>query len=215
MSTPSVFLCYTPVDTPFVQRLGAHLGTLGARVWVRDGEMRGGDSLLVKIGEVDGDVTHLAVVLSPEASLSAWLQDELGLVRDGIEPLLIYYRPCDLPSFLHGEEYVNFHVLGYDHALFSLAADLGLHTGTFEEMCARLTDRHSHLPSRPRRWFCIQCGAGPMPSANDYVCVGCRALRPFIGGSATMVGCPRCRQWNLVVARYCEWCGHRIAAHVG
>ncbi len=213
MPTPSIFLAHASVDAPFARRLGTHLATFGARMWVEDAEMRAGDSLLARLGGVEGDPTHLAIVLSPEATLSAWLRDELERVRDGIEPLLIYYRPCDLPDFLRGEEYVDFtRGFGYDDVLFSLVRDLGLHSGTFDEMRVLLTDRHINLPSRPRRWFCIKCGAGPMPSYDDYVCVGCRALRPFIGGSATMMSCTRCREWNLAIARYCEWCGHRIAA---
>jgi hypothetical protein len=31
-----------------------------------------------------------------------------------------------------------------------------------------------------------------------------------MGGSATMRGCPRCRQMNLLVAQYCEWCGDQL-----
>lgn len=216
MPTPSIFLAHASADALFARRLGTHLAALGARVRVEDGEMRDGDSLLTRIGAVDGDLTHLAVVLSPEASLSAWVREELRVVRGPIEPLLVYYRRCDLPDFLQGEEYVDFtRAFGYDEVLFSLARDLGLHGGTFEEMCALLTDRHTNLPSRPRRWFCVECGAGPMPSFNDYICVECRALRPFVGGSATMAACPRCRQWNLLVARYCEWCGLNVRAGHG
>lgn len=213
MATPSIFLAHASGDEPFVRHLGADLAWLGARVWVAEAEMRTGDSLLTKISRAS-DLTHLAVVMSPEASLSGWVRDELepALARDGIEPLLIYYRPCDLPGFLRNGAVADFtDSLGYDRALSSLARALGLPEGPG----GRRNDRHDHLPSRPKRWFCIKCGAGPMPGHDDYVCTGCGVLRPFVGGTATMWGCPRCRQMNLFVAHYCEWCGHPLRATAG
>lgn len=59
---------------------------------------------------------------------------------------------------------------------------------------------------RPRRWFCIWCG-DPAKAYTDYVCSSCKQLRPFVGGSATIISCRRCSGWSLALARFCEWCG--------
>jgi hypothetical protein len=216
----SVFLSHTHVDKPFAWRLGADLATLGARVWIDEAELRADDSLLAKISKAVHDMEYLAVVLSPEAVASSWVQSELEQAMSGqleryqVKVLPIYYRPCNIPGFLRGKVYTDFtDSLGYDLALSMLARTMDLHEGVGgnpHDPYARQFGRHSALPSRPVRWFCFKCGTGPMPSYNDYICTGCGILRPFMGGSATMQGCPHCRQMNLLVARYCEWCGHQL-----
>lgn len=60
---------------------------------------------------------------------------------------------------------------------------------------------------RPKHWHCIACGWRCDQSYNDYLCGQCGTIRPFVGGSATMMQCGQCREWNLVLARFCEWCG--------
>lgn len=63
---------------------------------------------------------------------------------------------------------------------------------------------------RPKHWHCIACGWRCDQSYNDYLCRQCGAIRPFVGGSATMMQCSQCREWNLALARFCEWCGASI-----
>lgn len=98
MPTASVFLSHTHVDKPFVRRLGADLAALGAQVWIDEAELRVGDSLLTKISKAIDDMEYLAVVLSPDAVASSWVQNELEqamsgqLERDRVKVLPIYYR---------------------------------------------------------------------------------------------------------------------------
>lgn len=63
------------------------------------------------------------------------------------------------------------------------------------------------VAQRPKHWHCIACGWRCDQSYNDYLCGQCGAIRPFVGGSATMMQCRQCREWNLALARFCEWCG--------
>jgi hypothetical protein len=64
--------------------------------------------------------------------------------------------------------------------------------------------------SRPKQWHCIYCGWRCDEEYNDYLCKQCNALRPFAGGSATMVRCAHCAQMSLALASYCEWCGRSL-----
>ena len=66
------------------------------------------------------------------------------------------------------------------------------------------------LQPRPKRWHCIFCGWKCRESFNDYICKQCSQLRPFLGGSATMITCGTCGGFNLAVATCCEWCGSSI-----
>jgi hypothetical protein len=68
------------------------------------------------------------------------------------------------------------------------------------------------LTPRPKLWHCIVCGWRCDDSWNDYLCGQCRSVRPFMGGSATLMQCGRCAQWNLLLARFCEWCGGALGA---
>ena len=71
-----------------------------------------------------------------------------------------------------------------------------------------LTDPHLvDVASRPKHWHCTACGWRCDQSYNDYLCGQCGTIRPFLGGSATMMQCRHCQQWNLALARFCEWCG--------
>ena len=72
---------------------------------------------------------------------------------------------------------------------------------------ARAQGRVEHLYVRPKVWHCIYCGWRCDDPADDYQCRNCEAVRPFTGGSATMVQCLRCAEWSLGVAMFCEWCG--------
>jgi hypothetical protein len=64
--------------------------------------------------------------------------------------------------------------------------------------------------SRPKNWHCIFCGWTCNDKCNDYICRQCDKIRPFAGGSATMIKCRRCDGFSLGIASYCEWCGEAI-----
>lgn len=66
------------------------------------------------------------------------------------------------------------------------------------------------VAGRPKQWHCMGCGWRCNEPGNDYLCRQCGALRPFVGGGATMILCKTCNQWSLVLARFCEWCGNKI-----
>jgi hypothetical protein len=70
-------------------------------------------------------------------------------------------------------------------------------------------DKQSSYP-RPVNWYCIFCGWKCTETFNDYICKSCEKLRPFAGGSATMIQCKSCKQMNLALASFCEWCGKAI-----
>jgi hypothetical protein len=219
MNRPSVFISHTHADKPFVRRIGADLAGLGARVWIDEAELNIGDSLNRRIAEAIDQMEFLAVVLSPEAVGSRWVQQELEQAMSGqltdknVKVLPLLYRACEIPGFLRGKLYADFteaHL--YDASFARLLRTIGLKSskgagGTLFDPYAKSLGRHSGLFSRPERWYCMFCGEGPMFSYNDYMCTRCTKVRPFMGGSCTVRGCRRCRQYNLALAGFCEWCG--------
>lgn len=114
MREHSVFISHTHSDKPFVRRLGADLGALGARVWIDEAELNIGDSLIGRISAAIDDMEFLAVVLSPEAVDSRWVHQELEqamsqqLAEKGVKVLPLLYKLCDIPGFLRGKLYADF-----------------------------------------------------------------------------------------------------------
>ncbi len=69
-----------------------------------------------------------------------------------------------------------------------------------------MSDETVSLYRRPKQWHCIYCGWRCDEHYNDYLCKRCNAVRPFAGGSATMIQCASCSEMSLAIASYCEWC---------
>jgi hypothetical protein len=90
-----------------VRRIGVDLAALGAHVWIDEAELNIGDSLIGKIAAVIDEMEFLAVVLSPDAVASNWVQQELEQAMSA--QLSDLYRKCVLPGFLRGKLYADFH----------------------------------------------------------------------------------------------------------
>jgi hypothetical protein len=223
MRKSSIFISHTQSDKPFVRRVGADLAALGARVWIDEAELNIGDSLMGRIAAAIDEMEFLGVVLSPEAVVSKWVEQELEqamsfqLSERKVKTLPLLYRKCEIPGFLRGKLYADFTETGsYEASLLRVARSMGLDIsggagGTLFDPYAQKFGRQSGMYSRPVRWYCIFCGTGPMPDYNDYQCVKCARFRTYVGGSCTVGSCPQCRQMNLAVASYCEWCGVSFA----
>ena len=92
-----------------MRRIGVDLAALGARVWIDEAELNIGDSLIGKIAAAIDEMEFLAVVLSPDAVASSWVQQELEqamsaqLSEKKVKTLPLLYRKCVLPGFLRGK----------------------------------------------------------------------------------------------------------------
>lgn len=111
---PSLFLSYSSSDRKFAERLAAELNAVGVKVWIDQGELKLGDSLIDRIREGIDQMDYLAVVISPAAVMSEWVKREVEIAmhqeiegkRVKVLPLL--YKECDLPWFLKGKLYADF-----------------------------------------------------------------------------------------------------------
>jgi hypothetical protein len=212
-----VFISHNHQDKTFVRRFGADLAAVGARPWIDEAEINVGDSLIAKISAAIDEMHYFAVVLSPKSVASGWVQQELEqalttqLAERKVRVLPLLLEPCDIPPFLRGKKYADFtSATGYGPAFANVLKALGMDAGKggmLFDPFSKAYGRHQHLYSRPMTWFCIFCGWKCDESFNDYLCKSCKAVRPFAGGSATVVTCSRCKQMSLGIARFCEWCG--------
>lgn len=110
----SIFLSHSSIDKPFARRLARDLDNQGVTYWLDEAEIKVGDYLIEKIRNAIDDVEYLAVILSPEAVASAWVQREVDMAMNQevlgrrIKVLPILYRRCDLPDFLSDKVHGDF-----------------------------------------------------------------------------------------------------------
>lgn len=126
-----VFLSHTSVDKPFVEKLAKDLGRLGVEVWFDKYEIKVGESIFQRVDEGLRDSEYFAIVLSPSALKSEWVQAELSAAwhkkmltgRNAILPIL--YQSCELPTLLQPIRYADFRE-DYRAGLSDLARVFGL-----------------------------------------------------------------------------------------
>lgn len=76
---PSLFVSYAHEDTHLAQELASAMEALGARVWLDQGELLIGDSLLAGISEAIEEFDFVAALVSPASVQSNWCRKEIAL----------------------------------------------------------------------------------------------------------------------------------------
>jgi len=110
---PSVFLSHSQKDATVAASLHARLKSEGIFSWLDEAELRPGDSLIGKIQAAIAEVDYVAVLLSPAAVASPWVQKEVEVAlnqeisgrRVKVIPILV--EPCAVPSFLSDKLYAD------------------------------------------------------------------------------------------------------------
>jgi len=128
---PSVFLCHTASDKPFVARLAADLKRASVEVWYDNWEIRPGDSIIEKVSDGLSNNDYLAIVLSPASVESRWVKREINaslmrnLSAQSIKLLPLLFIPCEIPSLIADLRYVDF-TESYEQGFIDLQIALGL-----------------------------------------------------------------------------------------
>lgn len=79
----SVFLSYSWVDKPLAHELAEALDASGCRVWIDEGELRVGDSLVHSISEALDRVDFVVALVSAASVGSDWCRKEISLAMTG------------------------------------------------------------------------------------------------------------------------------------
>jgi hypothetical protein len=120
-----IFISYSHVDKPFVNKLAAHLVKNNAHVWVDSWELNVGDSILGRVQQAIHESGALLIVLSKASVASEWCKKELnaGLMRELDEKrvvvLPVLVEDCEIPVFLREKMYADFRT-SFDVALKAL-----------------------------------------------------------------------------------------------
>lgn len=110
----SVFVSHNWADKPFARKLAGDLECHGVRVWIDEGEIKVGDSLIQKIRDGIDDVEYVVVILSQASINSPWVQSEIDVAMNQqinekrVKVLPIMREKVDIPGFLLGKLYADF-----------------------------------------------------------------------------------------------------------
>lgn len=131
LGRPSVhaFICHASEDKPAARSLAAAMSRFGAEVWFDEWKIRVGDSIVQKIGDALGAVSHLIVLLSHNSASKPWVQKELSsalmrqLSEKSITVLPLRLDDCSIPPILADVKYADARP-GMEHALAEIEAAL-------------------------------------------------------------------------------------------
>lgn len=109
-----IFVSYSRLDKPFVDRLCTALLNDNFKVWRDEWKLGYGDSLTTNIRAAIGQASFLLVVLSDFSLASSWVEQEIQaglLAEDKSRPLTIVplvIRDCEIPVSLKDRVFVDF-----------------------------------------------------------------------------------------------------------
>ncbi len=102
----SVFISYAHEDKPLARALAGALQARGVQVWIDEGEMQIGDSLIEKISTAIAGVDYFLALVSEASAESKWCKKELALAvtgelgREGVKVLPVRVGDAPMPASL-------------------------------------------------------------------------------------------------------------------
>jgi cold shock CspA family protein len=109
----SIFLSYAHSDRTVAREIADELTARDVRVWIDEGELRVGDSLIQRISEALNEVHFVVALVSPYSVKSPWCQKELslaitgGLRRQGVKVLPLRVGNVQMPASLSDVLYLD------------------------------------------------------------------------------------------------------------
>ncbi|GAA2165532.1 toll/interleukin-1 receptor domain-containing protein [Humibacillus xanthopallidus] len=95
----SCFISYNHADAPLARGIAAALQARGYYVWIDEGQIKLGDSLIQSIGAAIDQVDFLIAIVSDNSVQSSWCQKELALAMTGeLNRRQISVLPCRVGS---------------------------------------------------------------------------------------------------------------------
>lgn len=132
-TTPSVFICHSTLDKPFVRRLCKALKKQRIRVWLDEEQILVGHDFVARMEEGITTSDFTAVVLSPRfVAHGPWAKEEyrsaltrqVAAKRVVLLPVLL--EPCDIPPLLTSKKYADF-TAAFEDGFKSLAFSIANH----------------------------------------------------------------------------------------
>src|SRR5690349_16236714 len=150
-SIATVFVSYSHANKPLARNVAGELTSRGYRVWIDEGELRAGDSIVQAIAAAIGQVDFVVAFVSPASVASAWCQKELALAMTdeinqvGVTVIPVRLDVVEMPASLKDKLYVDAGALRVVDLVDRLDKDMRRHLQPPDPMPPR-----RRAPSRPR-----------------------------------------------------------------
>jgi TIR domain len=144
----SIFISYSHDDKGLARVLAAALTALGFKVWIDEGELKVGDSLIERIATAIADIEFFLALVSEASRDSKWCQKELALAvtgelgREGVRVLPVQVDGTQMPAALADVYYLKLNPSNVDEVAQAVADAIPKHQAEQRERVAkRLTAR--------------------------------------------------------------------------
>lgn len=116
----SVFISYSHADKDLARVLAAVLQDRGVRIWIDEGELKVGDSIIERIATAIAEIDFFLVLVSESSRSSNWCRKELALAvsgelgREGVKVLPIRINGASMPDALADVYYLDLNAENVD-----------------------------------------------------------------------------------------------------
>lgn len=149
------FISYSHADKPYATAIATGLEECGYRVWIDEGELRIGDSLVEAISAAIGQVDFLLALVSEASVTSNWCQKEVALAMTGeIDRQGITVLPCrigdtPMPPALADKLYLSLDPARTELAIEALDRDMRQHLAPAQPLPPRRRKPQHPIPANP------------------------------------------------------------------
>jgi sRNA-binding protein len=170
----SIFISYSHADKELARALAAALKARGLRVWIDEGELKVGDSLIERIATAISEIDFFLALVSESSRQSNWCRKELALAvtgelgREGVKVLPVRVDAAEMPEALRDVFYLELDAGNIDQVAAQVAdavprhqADVNAFKRAREER-GRVAATSSKASARPG----AQTSAPPRPGAG-------------------------------------------------
>jgi TIR domain-containing protein len=164
--TSTTFFSYSRTDAEFVLRLAQDLRAAGAKVWLDQLDIGGGQLWDRAVEEALRTSPRQVAVLSPEAVNSQNVMDEVSYALEERKQVIpVLFRDCQIPFRLRRVQYIDFRT-DYDRGLRELLRALGAAEQGAPEVGARKPSEGPLQPDLEKRPM-VGTGLGQSAGATE------------------------------------------------
>jgi hypothetical protein len=108
-----IFLCHASEDKTAARELATAIKNMGPDIWFDEWEIKVGDSIVQKINDALGDISHLILIMSKNSVPKPWVRKELSsalmrqLSNEKVSVLPLLLEDCEIPPILADIKYAD------------------------------------------------------------------------------------------------------------
>src|SRR5450631_4681306 len=182
MSTDlAIFISYAHADQAVARVIAKRLESEGVRVWIDEGQLRIGDSLIDRISQALDDVQFVIAIVSRTAVQSQWCKKELslamtgGLRLAGVRVLPLRLGDTEMPPALRDSLYAQVDPADPAAVVPRLLVDARSHQADAASAVARVAELQNLTRIHAKL---VDQYAKARQHANDAIMVLCEASNP-------------------------------------